>query len=352
MPTQKYISNFAVTPEGQLLIDGDDLLMRFAHWEVANDAKEDWPQIAPFDDLALAWSIPLEYSGDVRFVWKMLREDKAILPLYLCPDDLDFSCIVIVAEVEKTENYVYWNRIGYVTHVGENYKKEIEHGILDTDAYTSEDWERFGDNIAWETVESPEWYQWTGENWNEELYRRRMNYTLPYYRDGGGVCWVQTVDYTFERNTYELMLEDFRDIQLDLELDRVFRMSEKNDMNTMRCGDMIAMLSPDGYDALNRHLLNYGEVVLHVLASEQITEPLENYLRQDVKQKIKVYSKAIELMWAKGTTEVVNVVDVTILERLSDELLLWRKFGEYLSEDFKIYINQELIPGNIMISEN
>ena len=37
-----------------------------------------------------------------------------MLPIYMCPDDLDFSCIVLVVEVEKTKDYVYWNRVGYV----------------------------------------------------------------------------------------------------------------------------------------------------------------------------------------------------------------------------------------------
>ena len=368
MPMQRQLSDFMVTSDGQLLIDGENLLRKFAGWEIAEQTKAGWRQIGHFTDLTLAWRIPLEWSGDVRFVWRLLCEDRTILPLYLCPDDLDFSCIVIVVEVEKTEDFVYWKRVGYVTHTGEDFQKEKESGILDVDVYTNEDWERFGDNIALENADSPEWYRWINENWNEELYRRRMNYTLPYYRDGGGVCWVQTVDYTFERNGYVAELQHFRDIQLEMEIARVFQMSDKVFMDKNQCADMLAALSPDGYEVRNGHLLDYGEVLLHVFSSEQITEPLINYLRlvveqrtikslqnqpeQDVERKIKIYSKAIELMWAKGTAEVVNVVDVSILERLSDDGKLWQEFGTYLSEDFKTYINQVLIPQNVMMSEN
>lgn len=59
-------------------------------------------------------------KGDVRFMWKVISMDSAVLPLLLCEEDLDFSCIVIVGEVEKTKDFVCWNRIGYVLHDNEN----------------------------------------------------------------------------------------------------------------------------------------------------------------------------------------------------------------------------------------
>jgi hypothetical protein len=51
----------------------------------------------------------------------------------------------------------------------------------------------------------------------------------------------------------------------------------------------------------------------------------------------------IELMWAHGDDSVVNVVDVTILERLSDEQERWKRFGTYLTNDFKQYINNDVL---------
>ena len=43
------------------------------------------------------------------------------------------------------------------------------------------------------------------------------------------------------------------------------------------------------------------------------------------------------------------MVDVTILERLSDEDVLWQRFGAYLSEEFKTYINTEVLTQNAMM---
>lgn len=53
-------------------------------------------------------------------------------------------------------------------------------------------------------------------------------------------------------------------------------------------------------------------------------------------------------MWEKGDEAVCNVVDVTILERLSDEDTIWQRFGKLISSEFKCYINQEVLSKNLM----
>jgi len=35
-----------------------------------------------------------------------------IAPVLICPDDLDFSCTTVVAEVRATETFVEWTRLG------------------------------------------------------------------------------------------------------------------------------------------------------------------------------------------------------------------------------------------------
>ena len=37
---------------------------------------------------------------------------REILPILMCPDDCDFSCTIIVAEVVKDSEFVTWERIG------------------------------------------------------------------------------------------------------------------------------------------------------------------------------------------------------------------------------------------------
>ncbi len=137
----------------------------------------------PTDDLALAWTDGYDFEGDARFMRFVLQQENAVTPILSCPDDFDFSCIVIVADVVKKEDKVYWRRIGKIDHSGESFEDERRSGILYTGSYTDQDWERYGDNIAKEDVDSPKWHEWISENWSEELFRRRVNYTFPYYQN-------------------------------------------------------------------------------------------------------------------------------------------------------------------------
>ena len=110
------------------------------------------------------------------------------LPILVCEDDLDLSCIVIVAAVRKAEEIVFWDRIGYVDHREEDSKQEKASGILCLEAYTDEDWAKYGDNIALERPDSSE---------------RRMNYTLPYCQDERHIVWLGETGYAFDRGAYE-----------------------------------------------------------------------------------------------------------------------------------------------------
>ena len=77
----------------------------------------------------------------------------------------------------------------------EDVEKEKRSGILCLEAYSDKDWEKYGDNIALENTTSDLWNEWITENWEEELYRRRINYTLPYYETEGKVCWLQDLNW-------------------------------------------------------------------------------------------------------------------------------------------------------------
>lgn len=329
-------------------IDGKSLPEYLQSWADAFPDNKSVRVMAPFSDLWPAWSKSLEWEGDVRFVWKAIELDKAVLPLLLCPDDVDFTCIVVVAEVEKTEDFVYWSRVGFVLHDREDFAEEKKNGILNWEAYSDKDWERYGDNIAWEEVNSPAWCQWISENWAEELYRRRMNYTLPFYQTEGNVFWMKETKWVFDRDEYENMVQEYWEIETERVLQHFRPATEKL---AIRDGArLISGLTRDGWEALNEHLWDYGEILLHLFA-EHITEPLLHMLEKEStsRRSIEMYCKAIELLWQYGDDAVVNVVDVTILERLSDDADLWQKFGFYISDEFRTYINTEVLTYNLMM---
>lgn len=318
----------------------------------SKDIDDDFVQsdIKSFLGLCPAWNLDLEWRGDVRFVWKLIEMDYVPLPLLLCPDDRDFTCIVIVAAVEKTEDFVYWNRIGYVLRDNENYYEEKRSGILAIEKYSDDDWEKYGDNIALESVVSEEWSEWVSKHWDEELYRRRMNYTLPYYQKEENIKWFAQTDWVFERYEYERMVDKFKTMQSKKYLDHLKETtSEKIDIH--KCANILSDTLPNGEKVLENHIKDFGEILLHVLASKLITEPLIVLLKYNDKnaEVIELYCKMIELMWAHGDDLVVNVVDVTILERLSDEQEMWKRFGTYLTNDFKQYINNDVLTNNFMM---
>lgn len=329
-------------------IDGKPLPEYLQAWSADYPDDREVKLMMPFTELYPAWGKELDWEGDVRFVWKVLELDRAVLPLLLCPDDMDFSCIVVVAEVKKTKDFVRWNRVGYVLHTGEDFHEEKKSGILKLEAYSDEDWEKYGDNIALEEVDSPAWSQWISENWVEELYRRRMNYTLPRYQTEGNVFWMKEVNWVFDRLEYENTVQEYWEIATWRQLEDCHSRGKLSVRDGAR---LIASLERHGWESLEEHLRDYGEILLHIFASEHIGEPLLQMLEQTSvpERRVRIYCRAIENLWQYGDEAVVNVVDVTILERLSDDECTWQKFGRYLSEEFRTYINTQVLTENLMM---
>ena len=162
---------------------------------------------APADMLEITWTNEYDFEGDARFMKYILQKDEAITPILSCPDDFDFTCIVLVAEVIKMNDKVIWKRIGRVDHSNESFEDEKCSGILCLEAYSQDDWDTYGDNIALERVDSYEWQEWISQNWSEELYRRRVNYTYPYYQNEDHIIWFAECNFEFDRKEYDSVVE-------------------------------------------------------------------------------------------------------------------------------------------------
>ncbi len=291
-------------------IDGKSLPEYLQGWAAAFRDDKRVRELVPFSDLWPAWSRNLDWEGDVRFVWKAIELDKTVLPLLLCPDDADFICIVVAAEVEKTEDFVYWHKVGFVLHDREDFAREKKSGILKLEAYSDEDWEKYGDE--------------------------------------GNVFWMKDTGWVFDRHEYESMVEEYWELETLGQLER-FNPGKK--LTIKECADLICGLTRHGREALEEHLRDFQDILLHIFANENISQPLLCLLKSDSasERSIRIYCRAIEIMWRYGDDAVVNVVDVTILEYLSDEKRLWQKFGTYISEEFRTYINKEVLVYNLMM---
>jgi hypothetical protein len=57
----------------------------------------------------------MEIDAESKIVWDRIfpvLNAKTICPILMCPDDLDFSCTIVVAEVECFDDTVKWHRMG------------------------------------------------------------------------------------------------------------------------------------------------------------------------------------------------------------------------------------------------
>ena len=189
-----------------MFIDEKPLYEYIAEW--VKDDKELLESLNPIDDLEICWTDDYDFEGDARFMKFVLTKGTAVTPILSCPDDFDFSCIVIVADVIKDEDTVFWRRIGKVDHFSESFDKEKRSGILYLESYSTEDKEKYGDNIALSKADSPEWREWISEHWSEELYRRRINYTYPYYQDERNIIWFAKCNFVFRRDEYDKAISE------------------------------------------------------------------------------------------------------------------------------------------------
>lgn len=166
-------------------IDGIPLYEYFQKWNVTDIA----PSLDPVDLFDIAWINHYDFVADARFMKYILEQEKAITPILSCPDDFDFSCTVIVVEVTKTEGHVHWGRIGVVDHADE----PLEQDCVNQDV----------------------------EDWNEELYRIRLEYTYPFYQDENNIIWLADCNFTFDRKEYDALVERcFKDMRLLFHMDR------------------------------------------------------------------------------------------------------------------------------------
>lgn len=172
------------------------------------------PQLRPFGSLQgllPAWTGELVRRAENQFIWELIDDSDTLnVPILVCEDDCDLSCIVIVARIHKENDRVCWEKLGLLCHEAEDAEQEQKSGILNFESYTEEDWEKYGDNIAFASYGSPEFWQWVSANWEEELLLRRRNYTKPYMQRDENIIWIAEPHWIFELEEYGRMVETYR----------------------------------------------------------------------------------------------------------------------------------------------
>ena len=149
--------------------------------------------ISPVCELAICWTDDYDCEGDAEFMKFILSQNHAITPILSCPDDFDFSCTVIIADIVRENHKVIWKRIGMVDHSMESYEEEKQSGIL------------YHNPVA---LSALEWEKYIHEHWAEELYLRRINYTFPYYQNENHIVWFTECNFAFDEKEYDCLIKN------------------------------------------------------------------------------------------------------------------------------------------------
>lgn len=164
-----------------------------------------------FLGLLPAWGGKLAVQWENDFVWEMANSREELnVPILVCEDDCDLSCIVIVVQIRKVGNTVYWDRIGVLNHSNVNHQEYVQSGILCLEAYSDEDWKMYGDNVALAAYGSSEYWNWVNENFYEESIRRLRNYLKPYMQKEQNIEWICCPGWAFEKGEYETMIQQYQ----------------------------------------------------------------------------------------------------------------------------------------------
>lgn len=161
-----------------------------------------------------AWGGELIFEWENDFIWELIdSQEEMNVPILVCEDDCDLSCIVILAHIRKEKNTVFWDRIGVLHHSNFVLLDYNQSGILCLEAYTDKDWEQYGSNIALEQYGSLEYQRWVSENCYEEHIRRLRNYLKPYMQNEQNIEWMWNPGWKFKKEDYEAMVEQYRELK-------------------------------------------------------------------------------------------------------------------------------------------
>lgn len=201
-------------PEYYWIIDGKPITFYLDEF-IQNKSISTLLRFGSILGLLPAWCGRLEWQWENDFIWELVDcSEELNVPVLVCEDDRDLSCTVIMVHIRKVGDRVYWDRIGVLDHSNTNVQEEQQSGILCLEAYTEEDWEKYGDNIAAEKYDSYEYWKWVSENTYEEHIRRLRNYTKPYMQQESNVEWIQELNWEFDAKQYGAVVDEYRKLKI------------------------------------------------------------------------------------------------------------------------------------------
>lgn len=108
------------------------------------------------------------------------------------------------------------------------------------------------------------------------------------------------------------------------------------------CGAYVAWF-PENEERYREHKREFPHILLHVFSVFAVNIPMAEAYEGKDRAGFEKFCSFIEYVWRKADDEVLNVLDTTVLEGISENLPMWTAFGNCIHEDFRTYINTVLI---------
>ena len=108
-------------------------------------------------------------------------------------------------------------------------------------------------------------------------------------------------------------------------------------------------------DLYEEHIDSFPEILCHIFAARAVNEKMLTVFIDNDDESFACFCHFIEHIWSivhgDENNEVLNIIDVIILEGISDNEDLWQAFGRIIGDEMKGYINNTVLKENIMMSE-
>jgi hypothetical protein len=154
-----------------------------------------------------AWFTELESKSNQEYIRECLiieSKDGMVVPILLCPEDMDFWCTVIVAKVRHTDECVLWDKVGIVKNENWDTGYWANSGIRNFEKWTDEEWTLYGDYFDLFNLDDWRWNDWISDNWREEEKKRILNYTHEYFNTDENIEWFENVPVlVFNKEKYK-----------------------------------------------------------------------------------------------------------------------------------------------------
>ena len=166
-------------------------------------------------ELDLAWDKKLTSQAETTYIQALLQQKSSgNVPLLLCPDDLDFSCTIIVVDIHYAETTVHWGRLGYVSKDHYVLEDWLKSGYMNYETWTPEDCERYAEDYFFKDSQQIDWPKLWSLEWLEEELRRVWNYYHPYFNGDANIEWLTDLDWSFPAADYNKALKQLSDLSI------------------------------------------------------------------------------------------------------------------------------------------